>query len=148
MFKLIGKYLCVWAVVLGVAPLSAATPNIVFHGAVEGDPIFRAPQLAVANDGSLLVFAENRETLDDPGRGEGLISVVMKRSTDLGTTWATMQVLVSDGTYDYNGVAPVVDRDTGEVFLTFNRVPNYLIGGVVPTGTGSNTLIPVCVTPV
>ena len=119
---------------------SAATVSTLFEGGVDGDPYFRSPALVVANDGSLLAFAGSLETWEDPAFDPaGDISVVVKRSTDGGATWSTSQTVWHGNNYDVTGIAPVVDKLTGEIILTFGRVPTYVPGHTFPTGTGSNT---------
>ena len=54
---------------------------------------FRIPSIIEAPNGDLIAFAEGRESLRD----EGDIDLVMKRSTDLGQTWGTLQVIIDNG---------------------------------------------------
>lgn len=117
----------------------AVTSTTVMDGSVEGTPFYRAPQFVVAQDGSLLVFAEGRQTLSDPGRGLGTIDLVMKRSTDMGATWSALTVLQTNVSQDYSGPAPIINQSNGQVILHYSRTPDFFAGGVVPTGTGANT---------
>ena len=47
--------------------------------------------------------------------------MVLKRSTDGGKTWSELQVVCDDGENTCGNPAPVVDRETGTVFLLMTR---------------------------
>ncbi len=117
--------------------------NVPLYSAIDkpSRPFFRAPSLQVAADGSLLAFCEARQTIDDPGRGSGLIDIVMKKSVDGGQTWSPLRTLYANSTNDYVGANPVLDRTNNTVFLHFEETPNLFLnnGQVVSTGYGSNT---------
>ncbi len=92
---------------------------------------FRIPGMVVAPDGSLLVFAEGRRgDGSDPRRNENApIDMVMRRSTDLGTTWSDLVVI--DSGYrpggplvDFGDPTPVVDHLTGAIFLFYGQWPD------------------------
>ena len=77
---------------------------------------FRIPALAVTTQGTLLAFAEGRKQ----GRGDaGEIDLVLKRSVDNGATWQPMQLVVSEPAMTCGNPCPVVDRDTGVIWLPF-----------------------------
>lgn len=85
---------------------------------------FRIPGMAVAPDGSVLLFAEGRRgDGSDPRRDENApIDVVMRRSTDHGRTWQPLKVIDTGfrpggGLVDFGDPTPVVDATTGTVFL-------------------------------
>ncbi|MFF9586289.1 exo-alpha-sialidase [Streptomyces achromogenes] len=84
-----------------------------------GYACFRIPAVVRTTDGTLLAFAEGR-VLNCGDAAD--IDIVLKRSTDGGRTWGPLQV-VTEGAGDTHGnPAPVVDRDTGRIWLaeTYN----------------------------
>ncbi|GGU85277.1 neuramidase [Streptomyces filipinensis] len=84
-----------------------------------GYACFRIPAVVRTTDGTLLAFAEGR-VLNCGDAAD--IDLVLKRSTDGGRTWGPLQV-VNEGAGDTHGnPAPVVDRETGRVWLaeTYN----------------------------
>ncbi|MFF4571662.1 exo-alpha-sialidase [Streptomyces sp. NPDC001410] len=84
-----------------------------------GYACFRIPAIVRTTDGTLLAFAEGR-VLNCGDAAD--IDLVVKRSTDGGRTWGPLQV-VNEGAGDTHGnPAPVVDRDTGRIWLaqTYN----------------------------
>ncbi len=93
----------------------------VFTAGTEGYHTFRIPTIVTAPDGSLLVFAEARkENRSDPGGGD--IDLVYKRSTNHGRTWTAVKVLDNPGEgWGASNPTPVTDRDTGKVWIIYNR---------------------------
>ena len=92
---------------------------------------FRIPGMIVAQDGSILLFAEGRRgDGSDPRRDEDApIDLVLRRSTDAGETWEPLVVIESG--FRPNGVladfadpTPVLDESTGEVFLLYGQWPD------------------------
>jgi sialidase-1 len=88
-----------------------------FTSGAEGYHTFRIPGMAVANDGTILAFAEGRKDGHDDYHA---MYLTLKRSTDNGATWEDLQVLVGDGERTHHNPTPVVDRETGTVHLLFN----------------------------
>ena len=80
---------------------------------------FRIPSIIEAPNGDLIAFAEGRESLRD----EGDIDLVMKRSSDLGQTWAELQVIIDNGPDTAGNPAPVFDRTTGRLWLPYCTNP-------------------------
>lgn len=93
----------------------------VLAAGTEGYHTFRIPTIVTASDGSLIVFAEARkENRSDPGGGD--IDLVFKRSSDQGKTWSAVKVLDDPGEgWGASNPTPVTDRDTGKVWLIYNR---------------------------
>jgi sialidase-1 len=90
----------------------------------EGYHTFRIPALVVAPGGVLLAFAEGRRH----GRGDaGEIDLVLKRSTDGGATWSPIQIIASERGMTCGNPCPVVDTDTGVIWLPFCK--NLADGG-------------------
>ncbi|WP_336109991.1 sialidase family protein [Streptomyces sp. PTD9-10] len=94
--------------------------QILFKAAQDpGYACFRIPAIVRTADGTLLAFAEGR-VLNCGDAAD--IDLVVKRSTDGGRTWGPLQV-VNEGAGDTHGnPAPIVDRDTGRIWLaeTYN----------------------------
>ena len=106
--------------------------RILFKAAQDpGYACFRIPAVVRTAGGSLLAFAEGR--VRNCGDAAD-IDIVLKRSTDGGRTWGPLRV-VNEGAGDTHGnPAPVVDRDTGRVWLaeTYNTGRADSAGCAVP----------------
>ncbi len=77
---------------------------------------FRIPALAITTQGTILAFAEGRKH----GRGDaGEIDLVLKRSFDNGESWEPLQLLVTEADRTCGNPCPVVDRETGTIWLPF-----------------------------
>ena len=92
---------------------------------------FRIPGMIVAQDGSVLLFAEGRRgDGSDPRRDENApIDLVMRRSVDQGRTWEPLVVIDSGfrpdgGLVDFADPTPVLDATTGVVFLFYGQWPD------------------------
>lgn len=84
----------------------------VFITGKEGYPRYRIPAGVVTTKGTLLAFCEGRT-----GGDSGDIDIVLKRSTDGGKTWGPLQVVWNDGGNTCGNPAPVVDLETGTIWL-------------------------------
>lgn len=72
--------------------------------------------LAVAKDGTVLAFSEGRIALGDAKPHH----IVLKRSKDNGKSWLSSQLLIeSAGKESYANPTPVVDPETGKIFLFY-----------------------------
>ncbi len=93
----------------------------VFISGSEGYHTFRIPALIVSQKGTLLAFCEGRKT----GRGDhGDLDLVLKRSSDGGKTWGPLELVYEQGggqKITIGNPCPVVDRDTGVIWLPFCR---------------------------
>ena len=92
----------------------------VFVSGEGGYHTYRIPSLIVTAQGALLAFAEGRKA----GRGDaGDIDLLIKRSTDAGRTWSPTEVVWDDGANTCGNPCPVLDRETGTLWLlvTWNR---------------------------
>jgi sialidase-1 len=85
-----------------------------FTAGQEGYHTFRIPSLLVTPRGTWLAFCEGRK--HGPG-DSGDIDLVYKRSTDGGKTWSRLQVLWDDGPNTCGNPCPVVDRQSGTLWL-------------------------------
>ena len=86
----------------------------VFTSGAGGYHTYRIPAVVVTKQETLLAFCEGRRN----GRGDsGDIDLIVRRSTDNGRTWSEPTVVWDDGGNTCGNPAPVVDRDTGVVWL-------------------------------
>lgn len=86
----------------------------IFTSGEGGYHSYRIPAVVVTGDGTLLAFCEGRRE----GRGDaGDIDVIVRRSTDLGESWSDPIVVWDDGGNTCGNPCPVVDRDTGTIWL-------------------------------
>ena len=86
----------------------------------DGYHTYRIPALAVTTKGTVLAFCEGRKS----GRGDaGDIDLLIKRSEDNGRSWSEQKVLRDDAKNTCGNPAPVVDHETGTIWLfsTWNR---------------------------
>lgn len=91
------------------------TETDVFVSGSEGFHTYRIPSLIVTLDGTVLAFSEGRESVSDSGD----IDIVLRRSLDSGATWEPLQVVVDMGGDTAGNPCPVVDRETGTLWMPF-----------------------------
>lgn len=91
----------------------------VYTSGTEGYHTFRIPAI-LATPGHLLAFAEGRVS---GGGDSGDIDLVLKRSTDGGSTWSDLSVVAHQKGYTCGNPAPVWDRETGDVILLLTKNP-------------------------
>jgi sialidase-1 len=94
--------------------------NPIFVSGEGGYHTYRIPALAVTNRATVLAFCEGRKG----GRGDaGNIDLLLKRSTDRGTTWSDQQIVWNDNGNTCGNPCPVVDTVTNSIWLlmTWNR---------------------------
>ena len=105
---------------------STSTPEtqILFDGGQEGYHTYRIPALLQAANGDLLAFCEGRR--DSPS-DSGQIDLLLKRSADGGRTWSDQEVIVTEPELTCGNPCPVLDRDTGIIWLPFCK--NLAAGG-------------------
>ncbi|MBB4684302.1 sialidase family protein [Amycolatopsis jiangsuensis] len=111
---------------IGVVPSQAhAAPafdqQVLFNPHQEtGYACFRIPAIVRSASGTLLAFAEGRR--DNCG-DTGDIDLVVKRSTDGGTTWSPLRVVNPGGGDTHGNPVPIVDSTTGRIVLitTYNK---------------------------
>jgi sialidase-1 len=100
---------------------------------------YRIPSLVTTQKGTLLAFCEGRkEGLSDAGN----IDIVMRRSTDHGKTWTEQTVLWDDGPNTCGNPCPVVDEETGVVWLllTHNRGDDHEKDIIRKSAKGTRTV--------
>jgi len=88
--------------------------NFIFKSGTDGYASFRIPAIVTTTKGIILAFAEGRKkgTSDS-----GDIDLVMKSSGDQGKTWSKLKVLRDDADNVCGNPAPVVDQNTGMIYL-------------------------------
>lgn len=84
----------------------------------DGYHTYRIPAIIVSQQGTVLAFCEGRK---NSGADHGDIDLMLKRSTDNGQTFGPAQVVWDDGENTIGNPAPVVDRNTGRIWLLFCR---------------------------
>jgi hypothetical protein len=102
---------------------SQQVPAVVSHYEVYvagegGYHTYRIPSLIVTPKGTVLAFAEGRK---GGAADSGNIDLVLRRSTDRGASWLPMQVLVDNGPDSASNPCPVIDRNTGTIWLLSTR---------------------------
>ena len=86
----------------------------VFVSGTEGYHTFRIPAIIQAKNGNLIAFAEGRKG----GRSDtGNIDLVMKISKDRGISWGPLNLVWEDGGNTCGNPAPVLDDQSGQIFL-------------------------------
>ncbi len=91
----------------------------VFISGQDGYHTYRIPAIVATLQGTLLAICEGRR---NSRSDHGDIDLVLKRSFDLGETWEPMQVIWGEpGEVTIGNPCPVVDRDTGTIWLPFCR---------------------------
>ena len=111
----------IWTVLLTGVTLVAqqsvagqAQQSDVFVSGTNGYHTYRIPSLIVTRKGTLLAFCEGRKN-SDSDRGD--IDLLLRRSLDGGSTWLPTQIVWNDGTNTCGNPCPVVDRETGVIWL-------------------------------
>ncbi len=95
------------------------TQTDVFRSGEGGYHSYRIPSVIVTKQGTLLAFCEGRkESRSDSGN----IDLLMRRSHDGGKTWSATQVVWDDDANTCGNPCPVVDQQTGVIWmlLTWN----------------------------
>lgn len=109
-----------------IQPLIAAEPRVsqsnIYVSGQNGYHTYRIPALVVSKRGAILAFCEGRKN----GAGDhGNIDLLLKRSTDSGRSWSEQQIVYEEGGDEQKitigNPCPVVDRETGTVWVTFCR---------------------------
>ncbi|HNY28814.1 MAG TPA: sialidase family protein [Candidatus Sumerlaeota bacterium] len=103
---------------------SAAEPRQMdlFRAGEGGYHTYRIPSLIETQQGALLAFCEGRKGSSSDA---GDIDLLLRRSNDGGATWSPVQTVWDDGPNTCGNPCPVVDRETGTVWLllTWNAGP-------------------------
>ncbi len=107
-----------------------------FISGQEGYHTFRIPSLIVTPKGTVLAFCEGRKISRSDS---GDIDLVLKRSFDNGKTWQPLQIVADDGPNTMGNPCPVLDRDTGTIWLLITRNLGQDDGGAIIAGKSEGT---------
>jgi sialidase-1 len=110
---------------------------IVFDVSTDPYPNIRIPSLLSLQDGTLLAFAEGRF-----GGDHAQNDMILKRSTDGGETWGSLQLLDDQGGTSLNDPLAVEVRagpHDGRVYLFYMSFPQGCHTSCVPVGYGSGS---------
>ena len=124
---------------LALALQAEFTQVEVFTAGQSDTHTYRIPSLIVTAKGTLLAFAEARKKgTSDTGN----IDLVVRRSADGGATWGPLQTVWDEGENTCGNPCPVVDRETGAVWLllTHNLGKDHEADIVKGTAAGSRTV--------
>jgi sialidase-1 len=91
----------------------------VFQSHEENFPIFRIPALLKTHNGTLLAFAEARQSLSDAAENQ----LVLKRSIDQGYSWEKIIHIYQHGKDSLNNPCVVECQITHRIFLFFQLYP-------------------------
>jgi sialidase-1 len=83
---------------------------------------YRIPALVVTPRGTLVAICEGREPTH---HDVGIIDLLVRRSEDGGRTWSDTAVIATEPGKTCGNPAPIVDRDTGAIWLPFCKNPAY-----------------------
>ncbi|MAF66886.1 MAG: sialidase family protein [Planctomycetota bacterium] len=104
----------------------------------DGYPSYRIPSILTTASGTILALAEGRAYFSDHARND----IVMRRSTDGGTTWGPLVVLHDDGDNSLNdpcAMQVLQGRNAGRILVVYDRYPNGCHADcVVPGYDGDN----------
>jgi sialidase-1 len=112
--------LVTWLIALHANAQSDKIP--VFVSGTDGYKSYRIPAIIRLPDAELLAFCEGRV---GGSNDFGNIDIVLKRSSDNGRTWSSLQKIVDNGDVQADNSAPVVDLTDpaypkGRIFLFYN----------------------------
>src|SRR5690606_17789958 len=93
------------------------TSSVPFVSGEGGYAVYRIPAIVRAADGTLVAFAEGRESRSDAGS----IDIVRRRSHDGGCTWGPQAIVADQDDDTIGNPAPVVDPATGWIILLSTR---------------------------
>ncbi|MFE7576156.1 exo-alpha-sialidase [Streptomyces sp. NPDC057521] len=117
------------------APGTLTSQDLTVDGV--GSPHYRIPALTTTDQGTLLAAYDARPTLGDLPSN---IGIVLRRSTDGGTTWQAQQVVRKDAApKGYGDPSLLVDRVTGRIFLFYAAGVNQ---GFLGSATGNDETDP------
>lgn len=111
--------------------------KLLFESGKEGYRRYRIPALLTTSRGTVLAFCEGRK---DGGGLTGNIDIVVKRSSDSGFTWQSLEVVADDGEHTLGNPCPVIDRDDGTIWLALTRshgldTEDAIVGGTSKEAT-------------
>ncbi|MEA1875342.1 MAG: sialidase family protein [Bacteroidota bacterium] len=108
----------------------------VFIEGEEGYHTYRIPALWKSSKGSILAFAEGRESKSDHAAND----IVLKRSLDGGASWGSLQVVAEQGDDCLNNPLIVEDQRNNRLILMWQKFPEGYHERQVGTGYDSDTI--------
>lgn len=107
------------AIACGAAAARAEEDSGIEHSTLwecgsNGYHTYRIPAIVVTKQGTVLAFCEGRKV---HGGDAGDIDLLARRSTDNGRTWSAQRVVRDDGGNTCGNPCPVVDAETGTIWL-------------------------------
>ncbi|HVV02404.1 MAG TPA: sialidase family protein [Verrucomicrobiae bacterium] len=108
----------------------------VFVSGEGGYHTYRIPALAVTRKGTVLAFCEGRKY---SAADSGKIDLLLKRSSDGGHSWSACQIVASDAQNVCGNPSPVVDQDTGTVWLLWTWNSGHDTEREIEGGTSKDT---------
>ncbi len=112
-----------------------------FVSGEEGHHSYRIPALVVSSRNTILAFCEARK---NSRNDSGDIDIALRRSSDSGRTWDSMRIIVDDGPNIVGNPAPVVDRDTGVIWLLLCKNLADGAEGMIVAGEAPRTVWVTC----
>jgi sialidase-1 len=118
---------------------SAPPQTDVFIAGEDGSHTYRIPSIIATQKGTLLAFAEARRS---GAADAGDIDLVLRRSRDGGASWSPIAIVADAGPDTVGNPCPVVDAQTGTVWLltTRNRGVDKERDIIAGTSQGSRTV--------
>lgn len=98
-----------------------------FQSGDNGYTQYRIPAIVTTTEGTLLAFCEGRRKPGDAGD----IDLLFKRSTDNGKTWSDQKIIWDDGPNTCGNPCPVVDEQTGTIWLLMTHNPGEASEGEI-----------------
>ncbi|QDS98805.1 sialidase family protein [Adhaeretor mobilis] len=111
---LLTSFVASLALAAKAAPVANCEETDLFVSGEGAYDTYRIPAIVVAKDGTLLAICEGRKhSRSDAGD----IDILLKRSTDGGKNWSDATVIWDDAGNTCGNPCPVVDRETGVIWL-------------------------------
>ena len=118
------------------APTPSLTQTDLFVSGEGGYHSYRIPSIITTPEGTLLAFCEGRRNSRDDS---GDIDLLLRRSFDGGDSWSDAQVVADHNADTIGNPTPVVDRDTGTIWLLLTKNPGAATGGQLKDGNEGGT---------
>ena len=110
--------------------IGAPEYTTVFAAGQDGYPMVRIPSVVTTAAGTVLAFAEGRQSLSDHAQND----IILKRSEDGGRSWGAVEAVASEGRDSLNDPSAVVDRRSGRIVLHYTRFAEGFHSDSAPPG--------------
>jgi|GEM_PF-71112 len=125
----------------GIAcPARAASSRLeqtdVYVSGQGGYHTYRIPAIVRTNRGTLLAFCEGRKQSSSDA---GDIDLLLRRSFDQGKTWSDAKIVWDDSDNTCGNPCPVVDRNTGTIWLPLTWNSGKIHEGGIQPGFGTDS---------